>query len=115
MLALGFLKLDLGNEDAWYLSIRGFLTFSCLNQLKIHFNFWKAEVVIFICSLTLGLILEPLKYSENPLESTGESSNSFKYGDLEFFSRESVCKSLIYGIWTPTCHGPSWWAVGQHL
>lgn len=88
-----------------YISIRVFLTFSSLNQLKIIFIFWKAVVVIFICILMLWLILELLKYSENPLESTGESScpwESFKYGDLDIFLHVSLCKSLIYGIWTPT-------------
>ena len=71
MLSLGFLKLSLGNEDV--LQHHGFLTFLFSNQIKNHFCFWNAEVVIFICSLRSGLILEPLKYSKNTLGSIGES------------------------------------------
>lgn len=115
----GIFKIKPGEWQWRCTSASGFFNFFLwLNQLKNNFIFWNTGVVIFICTLRLGLILEPLKYSENPLESTGESScpwEIFKYRDLDFFLCESVQISLIYGIQTPNCHGPSWRAVGQHL
>lgn len=91
----GIFKIKLGEWRWRCTSASGFFNFFWwLNQLKSNFIFWNAGVVIFICTLRLGLILEPLKYSENPLESTGESScpwEIFKYRDLDFFYVK-VCK-----------------------